>query len=67
MKSFAELLKLYDQSKPKKSGISKLASIAKSSTLGKDLYIGEFTVVHENVQNRRRGSAISRRYISVIM
>ncbi len=46
--SFADLLYLYEQSKPKKSGISKLASIAESSTLGKDLYVGEFTVVHEN-------------------
>lgn len=46
--SFADLLYLYEQSKPKKSGISKLASIAESSTMGKDLYIGEFTVVHEN-------------------
>ncbi len=46
--SFAELLRLYEQSKPKKSGISKLASIDESSTLGKDLYIGEFTVIHEN-------------------
>jgi len=47
--SFAELLRLYEQSKPKKSGISKLASIDQSATLGKDLYVGEFTVIHENV------------------
>ncbi|MCP4314258.1 MAG: UDP-3-O-(3-hydroxymyristoyl)glucosamine N-acyltransferase [Bacteroidetes bacterium] len=47
--SFAELLRLYEQSKPKKSGISEQASIAKSAKLGKDLYVGEFTVVHENV------------------
>lgn len=46
--SFAELLRLYEQSKPKKSGISKLASIDPSATLGKDLYIGEFSVIHEN-------------------
>ncbi len=48
--SFAELLHLYEQSKPKKRGISNLASIAGSSTLGKNLYVGEFTVVHENAQ-----------------
>ena len=48
--SFSQLLRLYEQSKPKKSGISKLASIAPSATLGNDLYVGEFTVVHENVQ-----------------
>jgi len=48
--SFAELLRLYEQSKAKKSGISKLASIDPSSTLGKELYIGEFTVIHENAE-----------------
>lgn len=48
--SFADLLILYEQSKPKKSGISELASITKSSSLGKDIYVGEFTVIHENVQ-----------------
>lgn len=48
--SFADLLRLYEQSKPKKSGISEQASIAKSASLGKDLYVGEFTVVHENVK-----------------
>jgi UDP-3-O-[3-hydroxymyristoyl] glucosamine N-acyltransferase len=48
--SFADLLVLYEQSKPKKSGISKLASIAESATLGKDLYVGEFTVVHDKAQ-----------------
>jgi UDP-3-O-[3-hydroxymyristoyl] glucosamine N-acyltransferase len=48
--SFADLLVLYEQSKPKKSGINKLASIAESATLGKDIYVGEFTVVHENTQ-----------------
>jgi UDP-3-O-[3-hydroxymyristoyl] glucosamine N-acyltransferase len=48
--SFAELLRLYEQNKPKKSGISKLASIAESALLGRDLYVGEYTVVHEHVQ-----------------
>lgn len=48
--SFAELLRLYEQSKPKKIGVSKLASIAESATLGKDLYVGEFTVIHENAK-----------------
>ena len=46
--AFAELLNLYEQSKPKKTGISKLASVSDTSILGKDLYVGEFTVVHEN-------------------
>lgn len=48
--SFADLLRLYEQSKPKKSGISKQSSIAESASLGKDLYVGEFTVVHENAR-----------------
>jgi UDP-3-O-[3-hydroxymyristoyl] glucosamine N-acyltransferase len=47
--SFAALLRLYEQSKPKKSGIHKLASIAESAKLGKDTYVGEFAVVSENV------------------
>jgi len=46
--AFAELLRLYEQSKPKKSGISKLASVAESAILGENLYIGEFTVIQEN-------------------
>lgn len=48
--SFADLLRLYEQSKAKKAGISRQSSIAESASLGKDLYVGEFTVVHENVQ-----------------
>jgi UDP-3-O-[3-hydroxymyristoyl] glucosamine N-acyltransferase len=47
--SFGALLRLYDQSKPQKSGISKQAAIADSASLGKDLYVGEFTVVSEGV------------------
>ncbi|MFH0758278.1 MAG: UDP-3-O-(3-hydroxymyristoyl)glucosamine N-acyltransferase [Bacteroidota bacterium] len=48
--SFAQLLRLYEQSKPRKSGISKLACISDSAKMGKDLYVGEFTVVQENVE-----------------
>lgn len=47
--SFAALLRLYEQSKPKKSGISKMASISETASLGKELYVGDFTVVSENV------------------
>ncbi|MCD4711064.1 MAG: UDP-3-O-(3-hydroxymyristoyl)glucosamine N-acyltransferase [Bacteroidales bacterium] len=46
--SFAALLRLYDQSKPKKSGISKMAAISESASLGKGLYVGDFTVISEN-------------------
>ena len=47
--SFAALLRLYEQSKPKKSGISKLSSISESATLGEDLYIGDFSVISDHV------------------
>jgi UDP-3-O-[3-hydroxymyristoyl] glucosamine N-acyltransferase len=46
--SFAALLRLYEQSKPRKSGISKMAVISDTASLGKELYVGEFTVVSEN-------------------
>lgn len=47
--SFAALLRLYEQSKPRKSGISKMASISDSASLGSELYVGEYTVISENV------------------
>jgi UDP-3-O-[3-hydroxymyristoyl] glucosamine N-acyltransferase len=47
--AFASLLRLYEESKPKKSGISKLASISESATLGNNIYVGEFTVVSDGV------------------
>lgn len=43
--AFAELLNLYEKSKSKKSGVSKLASISSKATTGKHLYAGEFTVI----------------------
>ncbi|MEE4258865.1 MAG: UDP-3-O-(3-hydroxymyristoyl)glucosamine N-acyltransferase [Bacteroidales bacterium] len=43
--AFAQLLELYQQSKEKKSGISKSAFIADSATIGKDVYIGEFVSI----------------------
>lgn len=46
--SFAALLRLYEQSKPRKTGISPQAAIAESASLGEDVYVGEFTVVHDN-------------------
>lgn len=46
--SFAALLQLYEQSKPKKIGISKMSSVAPSASLGEDLYIGDFVVIGEN-------------------
>ncbi len=47
--SFAALLQFYEQNKPKKSGVSKMASISESASLGEDLYIGEFVVISDQV------------------
>jgi UDP-3-O-[3-hydroxymyristoyl] glucosamine N-acyltransferase len=47
--AFAQLLELYQQSKPKRSGISENAVIAESAKIGKDVYIGEFVSIGENV------------------
>jgi UDP-3-O-[3-hydroxymyristoyl] glucosamine N-acyltransferase len=46
--SFAALLRLYEQSKPKKTGISNMAVISDTASMGKELYVGEFTVISEN-------------------
>jgi UDP-3-O-[3-hydroxymyristoyl] glucosamine N-acyltransferase len=48
--SFAALLRLYEQSKPRKTGISPLSSVAETASLGEGVYVGEYTVVHENVR-----------------
>ncbi len=47
--AFAALLQLYEQSKPKKIGVSKMASISETALLGENLYIGDFTVVSDHV------------------
>jgi UDP-3-O-[3-hydroxymyristoyl] glucosamine N-acyltransferase len=47
--ALASLLNLYQQNIPVKKGISSLASIAGSATLGENLYVGEFAVIGENV------------------
>lgn len=48
--SFAALLRLYEQSKPKKTGISKMSVISESAILAEDLYVGDFTVISDNVK-----------------
>ena len=47
--SFAALLQLYEESKPKKQGVSKMASIAETVRLGEELYIGDFAVISDGV------------------
>ena len=39
------LLDMYNAMKPQKKGISKLASISESATIGENCYIGDFTVI----------------------
>lgn len=46
--AFAQLLDLYQQSKPKRSGISENASIAESAKIGEGVYIGEFVSIGED-------------------
>jgi UDP-3-O-[3-hydroxymyristoyl] glucosamine N-acyltransferase len=48
--SFAGLLELYQQAKPQKMGIHATASIHNNVQLGKDLYIGDYTVIEENAR-----------------
>ncbi len=46
--AFAQLLELYQQSKPQKTGISPKAFIADTAQVGNNVYIGEFAVIGEN-------------------
>lgn len=47
--SVAKLLTLYEMSKPKKTGISPLASIASSAQIGTNVYIAPYAVIGEGV------------------
>ncbi|MBO4984247.1 MAG: UDP-3-O-(3-hydroxymyristoyl)glucosamine N-acyltransferase [Bacteroides sp.] len=46
--SLAKLLTLYEQSKPKHTGISPLAFVAETAQLGKDVYIAPFAYVGDH-------------------
>ena len=45
--SLAKLMMLYESVKPKKRGISSMASVAESATIGENVYIGPFVYVGE--------------------
>lgn len=45
--SLAKLMALYESVKPKKTGISTLASVAASATIGEDVYVGPFASIGE--------------------
>ena len=48
--AFQKLLEMYNQVKLDKRGISKLAHISETATVGQDIYAGEFSFVGENVR-----------------
>ncbi len=48
--AFAQLLEMYNQVKLAKSGISKLAFINESASVGENIYVGEFAVIAENAK-----------------
>ena len=48
--SLAQLLTLYEQNKPKKTGIDPLASIAPTAKIGKDVYIGPFACIEAGAE-----------------
>lgn len=45
--SLAKLMALYESVKPKKTGVSSMASVAESATIGENVYIGPFVYVGE--------------------
>ena len=45
----AKLLTLYEMSKPKKTGISPLASVSPTAKIGENVYIAPYAVIGENV------------------
>ena len=47
---FAKLLELYVANKPRKTGVSPLASVHEGAVLGKDVYVGEYAVIEEGAQ-----------------
>jgi len=48
--AFAGLLQMYEQAKPKASGISSLSSIDNTASLGDNPFVGDFTVISKNVR-----------------
>jgi len=47
--ALAKLLKLYEENKPQKKGISTMAYIDPTAKLGKDVYVGPFVYIGEGV------------------
>ncbi len=47
--AFANLLRLYDENKPRPQGVSSRASVAEDAILGEGVYVGDFAVVESGV------------------
>ena len=61
--AFASLLDMYEQAKPRKTGIHDQTSIASSAKIGSDPYIGEFAVIGENVSIGNKVSIYAQVYV----
>ncbi len=48
--AFASLLDLYEESRPRKTGVSPNASIAESATTGENLYAGDFVYIGDDAK-----------------
>jgi len=48
--ALAQLLEMYEQSKPQKTGIEEPSFVSKSAKLGEKIYIGAFAYIGSNVQ-----------------
>ncbi len=48
--AFASLLQMYEQAKPKATGISSLSSIDSTASVGENPFVGDFTVISKNVR-----------------
>lgn len=44
------LLEMYNATRPRKTGVSKLASISEEATLGNDCYVGDFCVIERGAK-----------------
>lgn len=45
-----KLLEMYNAAKPRRKGLSRLASVSEKATVGEECYIGDFAVVEEGVR-----------------
>ena len=48
--AFASLLQMYEQAKPKATGVSSLSSIDSTASIGDNPFVGDFTVISKNVR-----------------